>query len=228
MDRRFLAILVGIIIILGGIFVVTKNSGNEDSGSKSGNTSSKVTNHIDGQGQSNVTLQEYGDFQCPVCAVYYGPLKQVADKYSKDIYFQFSNLPLTSIHQNAFAAARAAEAAGLQNKYWEMHTKLYENQSSWANSPSPLSLFKAYATAIGLNATTFEKDYASEAVNDAINADLDAFAKTGRAQATPSFFINGKAIENSELSDSTGLPSVEKISAVLDKAIAEQEAKQQQ
>ena len=56
---------------------------------------------------------EYGDFECPVCGEYYQPLKQVASKFSQQIYFQFRNLPLTSIHPNAFAGARAAEAAGL-------------------------------------------------------------------------------------------------------------------
>jgi len=220
MDKRFLAILAGIVIILGGIFIFTKGSGDENGGGSGG---AQPTSHISGEGQANVTLTEYGDYQCPVCAAYYAPLKEVAAKYNKEIFFQFRNLPLTSIHPNAFAAARAAEAAGMQNKYWEMHSKLYENQSAWAGSSSPLNLFKGYAQSIGLDPTKFEQDYASETVNDAINADLDAFSKTGRPQSTPSIFINDKAVENSEMVDATtGAPSIEKISALIDKAIAEQ------
>src|SRR3990167_1715888 len=220
MDKRFIAILAGIIIILGGIFVVTKNSG--DNGNGGGNSNAQATSHISGEGQANVTFIEYGDFQCPVCQVYYGPLKEIKAKYAKDIFFQFRHLPLTSIHQNAFAADRAAEAASRQGKFWEMHDKLYENQSSWASSSNPLSVFKGYAQAIGLDVSKFEKDYASETVNDAINADVAAFEKTGRPQSSPSFFLNGKPIENTELTDpSTGSPSVDKISALIDKAIAE-------
>ena len=218
MDKRFLAILAGIIIILVGIFIVTKSSSDNSNG---GGNSAQATNHVKGQGQSGVTLLEYGDFQCPVCLIYYQPLEEVAAKYSQQIFFQFRNLPLTSIHQNAFAAARAAEAASLQGKFWEMHGQLYQNQSSWANSSNPLERFKAYAQAIGLDMAKFEKDYASEAVNDAINADLEAFEKTGRSQSTPSIFIDGQPVENSEMVDpATGAPSAEKISALIDKAIA--------
>lgn len=223
MDKRFLAILAGVVIILGGIFVVAKNS---DSGGSGGSNSSNAqpTNHLIGKGQAGVTLLEYGDFQCPVCAIYYAPLKQVTDIYQNEIYFQFRNLPLTSIHQNAFAAARAAEAADKQGKYWEMYGKLYENQTAWSSSSTALGLFKGYAKAIGLDESKFEKDYASEEINDAINADVAAFGKTGQQQSTPSFFINSKPISNSEFTDSSGSPSVEAMSATIDKAIAEQKA----
>lgn len=220
MDKRFIAILAGIVIILGGIFVFTKAS--SDNGGSSGNSSGQPTNHVKGEGQSGVTLLEYGDFQCPVCQIYFQPLEEVAAKYSKQIYFQFRHLPLTSIHQNAFAAARAAEAAGLQGKFWEMHAQLYQNQSAWANSSNALEKFKSYAKAIGLDMTKFERDYASETANDAINADLDAFKKTGEQQSTPTIFIDGKVVANSEMVDpATGSPSVEKISALIDKAIAD-------
>jgi protein-disulfide isomerase len=225
MDKRFLAILAGIIIILGGIFVFTKSSDDsKNNSSDPGNSAAQATNHVTGQGQSGVTFLEYGDFQCPVCALFYTPVNQAVSKYNKEIFFQFRNLPLVSIHQNAFAAARAAEASGKQDKYWQMYGKLYENQSSWSASSSPLSLFRNYAKEIGLDTAKFEKDYASEEVNDAINADVSAFEATGREQATPSFFIDGKAIENADLTDpNTGIPTVEKISAQIDKAIADKQ-----
>jgi protein-disulfide isomerase len=221
MDRRFLSILAVLALVFVGIFIVSQKSNNSSSGGKS--SSSQPTNHVQGKNAKNVTLIEYGDYQCPICGAYYQPIKQVVEKYSADIKFQFRNLPLTSIHPNAFAAARAAEAAGLQGKYFEMQGMLYENQNSWSSSSSSVKIFESYAKAIGLNMTQYKADYPSAKVNDAINADLNAYAKTKQEQATPSLFINGKHIENTDLSDpSTGAPSVERISKLIDEAIAKQ------
>ncbi|HVI60565.1 MAG TPA: thioredoxin domain-containing protein, partial [Candidatus Saccharimonadales bacterium] len=96
--------------------------------------------------------------------------------------------------QNAFAAARAAEAAGMQNKFWEMHDLLYENQAQWSNSGDVSSIFKQYAQQLGLNAAQFQKDYASKAVNNAINADIAAGNKL-KIEGTPTFYLDGKKID---------------------------------
>ncbi|MBI2285526.1 thioredoxin domain-containing protein [Candidatus Saccharibacteria bacterium] len=218
MDKRFLAILGGIIAIFIGIFVITQ-AGNDNEGTNS--TNQQPTSHIKGEGKKGVTLIEYGDYQCPVCTVYKPVLNQVYDRFSQDIYFQFRNLPLVSIHPNAFAAARAAEAAGMQSKYFEMHDKLYQNQNAWASSNNALSLFKQYAQEIGLDVGKFETDYAKKEINDAINADLAAFAKTGQSQATPTFFLDGKYIENRDLSDENGNPSVDKFAELINAAISQ-------
>jgi protein-disulfide isomerase len=149
----------------------------------------------------------------------------VEAQFNSQIYVQFRNLPLTSLHKNAFAAARAAEAAGLQGKYWQMHDKIYENQdptgqSGWVASDNPLSFFTAYAQAIGLNMTQFKSDYASDKVNSTINADLAAFAKTGQQQATPTYFLDGKYISNAELANpTTGEPSVSLFAKVINAEI---------
>ena len=221
MDKRFLMILGGIIAIFIGIFVFTQVS-KDDSGSSS-SSSGQPTSHIKGEGQKGVTLMEYGDYQCPVCLVYEPTLNQVYERFSKDIYFQFRNLPLVSIHPNAFAAARAAEAAGMQGKYWEMHDKLYDNQSSWAGSNSALTVFKGYAQEIGLDVAKFETDYAKKEINDAINADLAEFDKTGQQQSTPTFFLNGKYIDNRDLTGSDGRPSVDKFAELINAEIAKQQ-----
>jgi protein-disulfide isomerase len=229
MDKRFLGILAALVIIFGGIFVVSQNSSNSSNGSKSG-SKGQPTNHVEGENAKNVTLIEYGDYQCPICGAYYQPLKQaMTPDLLKNIHFQFRNLPLSSIHQNAFAAARAAEAAGLQGKYWEMHDVLYENQNSWSESNSPISAFEGYAKALGLNAAQFKADYSSGKVNDAINADLAEFGKTKQSQATPSFFINGKYIENAQFTDpATGAPTAEKITKVINDTIAQQSSSKKQ
>jgi protein-disulfide isomerase len=228
MDKRFLGILGILVIIFGGIFVASQHSSSNSSGGSSGN--GQPTNHVQGQNAKNVTFVEYGDYECPICGAYYQPLKSaLTPDVLQNIHFQFRNLPLVSIHQNAFAGARAAEAASLQNKYFEMHDILYENQNAWSQSNNPLSIFQGYAKQLGLNMTQFNSDYSSSKVNDAINADLAEFKKTGQQQATPTFFLDGKYIANTEFSDpSTGAPSPDKIQKVINGEIAKKASQSKQ
>jgi protein-disulfide isomerase len=219
MSNRFLAILIAIIIGVGAIFWFTRDKANAPS--TGNNSSSQATNHVMGNGKKNVTLVEYGDYQCPVCESYHATVKEVTTTFSNDIYFQFRNLPLSQIHQNAFAAARAAEAAAKQNKFWEMHDLLYEpsNWQSWTNTGSPKTYFDSYAQQLGLNVSQFDTDYASTEINSTINADIAEFQKTGQQMATPAFFIDGKFVNNQDLVDDNG-PSVAKFTKVINDAIA--------
>ena len=218
MDKRLLGILALIAAVFIGIAVFSGHSKSNGSGSSGSGT--QPTNHVEGGGSSGVTLMEYGDYECPICEMYYLPLKQVQAKYNDTIYFQFRNLPLVQIHPNAFAGARAAEAAALQNKFWQMHDALYDNQSTWASSNNPTNYFNQYAQGLGLNLTKFKQDYSSSQVNNLINADLAAFNKTGQDEGTPTFFLDGKYIANTELVDANGQPSVDKFSKVIDAEIA--------
>jgi protein-disulfide isomerase len=187
MDKRFWGIIVAIVLIFGGIIAFSGHKNNGGGG--------QPTNHVTGNNKKHVTLVEYGDYECPACESYYPVVKQVIAKYQDDISFQFRNMPLTQIHPNAFAGARAAEAAALQNKFWQMHDMLYDNQSAWAQAGDPTTFFNDYATQLGLDMAQFKTDYASSKVNGAINADIDAFNKTGAAVATPTFFLDGKRID---------------------------------
>ena len=229
MDKRFLGILGAIVVIFIAIFAISQNSSNNKSGG-SGSTG-QTTSHIEGNNAKGVTLVEYGDYECPICGAYYQPLKTAVAQYNNDIHFQFRNLPLTSIHQNAFAGARAAEAAALQGKFWQMHDKLYENQDTsgatgWVVSKDPLNqYFVGFASQIGLNIGQFKTDYASSKVNDAINADLAAFGKTGQQQATPTFFLDGTYLPNTGLVDAQGAPTADKIGAAI-KAEIDKKSKQ--
>lgn len=219
MDKRFLTILVTLVVIFGGIFIFSQHSSNK---SNTGSGGTQPSNHVIGEGAKNVTLVEYGDYQCPVCAAYEPVLEQVRTTYGKDINFQFRNLPLSSLHPNAFSAARAAEAASLQNKFWEMHDTLYDqtNWQGWTASSSPLDLFKVYAKQLGLDVTKFQADFASEKVNSTIQADLQAFKKTTQQMATPTFFLDGTYFENAKLADQNNRPMFEKFKAVLDTEIS--------
>jgi protein-disulfide isomerase len=221
MSKQFWAVLAAIVLVFVGIVAFT---GKNDNGN--GTSNAKPTNHIEGKNSTGVKLVEYGDFQCPVCGLYYSTVKQVVANYNDKIAFQFRNLPLTSLHPNAFASARAAEAAGDQGKYWEMHDMLYENQQSWSSASNPTSFFTTYAKSLNLNLTQFNKDYASSKTNSAINADIAAFDKTGDEKATPTFYLNGKKVTLTDIIDSNNEPSVEKFSKVIDNAIAAQSKKQ--
>lgn len=191
MSKQFLAIIAAIIIVFVGIFALTgKSNKSNNSSGKSGT----LTHHVTGQGQAGVTLVEWGDYECPFCGEYYPIVKQAVADFNTQITFQFSNFPLVSIHQNAFASARAAEAAGLQNKFWEMHDLLYQNQSQWSSSSDPTSIFNQYAQQLGLDVTKFKQDYSSTQVNDLINADMAQGNKLG-ITGTPTFYLDGKQLQ---------------------------------
>lgn len=218
MDKRFWAIIGVIVVIFGGILVFQSHKTNSNGSSSSG----QPTNHVLGATTSKVTLVEYGDYECPVCEGYFTTLQQVQQKYADTVKFQFRNLPLLQVHPNAFAGARAAEAADMQGKFWQMHDTLYEssNWNEWSTSSNPNPYFRTYAKQLGLNVDTFNKDFASSAVNDRINADMVAFKKTGQQESTPSFFINDKYYANNNFVDSTGTPSLDAFSKVLDASLA--------
>lgn len=196
MDKRFWGIILVIILIFGGIIFF--NNKKEDNATKN----VQATQHVTGNNKKNVTLIEYGDYQCPACGQYYPVVKQVVEKYKDDIKFQFRNLPLSQIHPNAFASARAAEAASLQGKFWEMHDKLYDNQNVWSSGSNPADYFNQYAEDLGLNVAQFKTDFASSKVNATINADIEAFNKTGASMATPTFFLDGKRIDTTNTVES--------------------------
>ena len=211
MDKKFWAI-VGVLVVLFFGFLVLRNDSDQSGTASSGKNTAKPTNHIKGTG-TTVALLEYGDFQCPACSGYYPVIEELMNKYSNELTFQFRHFPLTSIHQNAFAASRAAEAAGKQDKFWEMYSKLYANQPVWSSSNNPNSFFESYANEIDLNLEQYKTDFKSSAVNDAINADRAEGQKL-EVLATPTFFVNGKQIE-------TPVQSVEAFSKIIDEAIAE-------
>lgn len=197
MSKQFLAIIAVIILVFVGVVAL---GGNKSNSSSNTNT---LTEHIEGLGKDKVTLVEYGDYQCPYCGEYYSTVKQVAAEYNDQIHFQFRNFPLTSLHPNAFAGARAAEAAALQNKFWQMHDALYDqNQlyynsgekiNTWINASDPESDFVQYAQQLGLNVNQFKQDYSSSKVNNLVNADMNE-GNSLQVDATPTFFLDGKEV----------------------------------
>lgn len=199
MSKNFLIAIVVSILGLFGIFKLTsKKDTTTNTGSKT--NSSVLSQNVIGKNTKKVVLVEYGDFQCPACGQYHPLVKQLISKYQNDIEFQFRNYPLQQIHPNARVAARAAEAAAKQGKYWEMHNLLYEQQDNWKSSTSANTVFEGYASQIGLDTAKYKTDFASDAVNATINADFAEGTKLG-VNSTPTFFLQGKKITNPQTAD---------------------------
>jgi protein-disulfide isomerase len=142
---------------------------------------------------SPVVLEEYGDYQCPPCGMLYPVLKDIEHEYGKQLQVVFHHFPLTKIHKNAMNAARAAEAARNQGKFWEMHDRLYRNQNAWKDLDDPRALFIQYAQELGLNADRFTRDLASPEVEQRIAADMQKGSSVG-VTGTPTVFIEGQML----------------------------------
>lgn len=140
-----------------------------------------------------VTLEEFGDYQCPPCGALHPTLKQLKQEYGPSLNFVFRNLPLTTIHKNALAAAQAAEAARMQNRFWEMHDLLYENQDLWKDDINPQTIFWKFASDLGLDTARFSRDMADKQVKLRIEADQSAAAELD-INGTPTLLIEGRQL----------------------------------
>lgn len=224
MSKTFLGVIAAIIIVAIGL-------GIWQSSGKHSQANGKPTSHIKGSTKTGVTLVEYGDYQCPACGEFYQTVKDVNAKYDGLIQFEFRNFPLVQIHPNTFAASRAAEAAGLQGKYWQMHDKLYTENTkyyvaqqegmpynTWIGASDPTTYFNQYAQQLGLNVTKFKKDYASAKVNGWIQADKNKGESLG-VNGTPTFYLDGQQLNNTQLVGNNNQPSVEAFSELINAAI---------
>jgi protein-disulfide isomerase len=169
--------------------------------------------HFRGGATAAVTLEEFGDFQCPPCGQLHGTLKKIEDYYGDRLKVVFRNYPLQTIHKNAFSAARAAEAAGLQGKFFQMHDMLFENQKEWENSPEPRPVYASYASRLGLNAEKFKADMERQEVADRIQADFSRGTSLG-VGSTPTVFVNGRVLPAASTFDE------QKLRAEIDSALA--------
>lgn len=147
-----------------------------------------------GSASSTVTIIEYSDFQCPACRAYFSVIQQLIQDYGSKILFVYRHFPLPQ-HANAMPAARAAEAAGKQGKFWEMYEAIFTNFDVWEESTDSPAIFAGYAEGLGLDMTKYSADVASKEVQDKINMDLKGGQKAG-INSTPTFYLNGKKIQN--------------------------------
>lgn len=140
-----------------------------------------------------ITLEEFGDYQCAPCAQLHPELKKLKQEFGPNLNFVFRNLPLSTVHKNALVAAQAAEAARVQNRFWEMHDLLYENQDLWKDDANPRPKFVKFARDLGLNTWLFVRDLEGKQVKFRIEADRDAALRLD-IDGTPTILINGRRL----------------------------------
>jgi len=152
-----------------------------------------VSAHVRGNPDAPVTLEEYGDFQCPPCGMFAAFLQQLEKEYDSRLRVVFRNFPLL-MHEHAREAALAAEAAGLQGHFWEMHDVLYLEQEAWSKAPNVRELFESYAGTIGLDLDKFKKDMDGEQARARVDADHQRGESLG-INITPTVFINNQPLD---------------------------------
>ncbi len=189
---------VVLIILVGSVLAVASGSGGDE-----GNNNAAATSEINesewtkGTPGSKVEIVEYSDFQCPACRGFERIINPIVSEFSNHVYFAYRHFPLKSIHPNATLSARAAEAAGIQGKFWEMHDKLFEGQSAWEKQPSEEAkkIFITYATELELDLAAFEADIDSGKLIDKVEDAYNHAVEVG-VTYTPSIFVNGVLIKN--------------------------------
>ena len=149
--------------------------------------------HTLGPADAPVTLEEFGDFECPPCGMLHPVLQTMEKEFGPRIRIIFREFPLVPAHVHALAAARSAEAAGLQGMFWEMHDLLYENQKTWHDAFDARPIFEDYARRIGLNLEKFRSDSSGEAVAQRIFLDGKRAHALG-VSGTPTVFMNGREV----------------------------------
>ncbi len=147
--------------------------------------------HTKGPDDAWVTIVEISDFECPFCKRVGPTLKEIADKYGNDVRFAFINNPLP-FHKRATPAAMAAECAGEQGKFWQLHDALFENQRALEDAD-----LENYAKAAGVNVSKWKECYTANKFKDRI-AQHQQRAGTLGARGTPAFFINGRFLSGAQ------------------------------
>jgi len=200
-----IVILVALLVLGGGTFLyrskLSTNAGPKVLKPEAEPSGTLV--HALGPANAPVTLEEFGDFQCPPCGKLSEPINQLQKQYNlRVIYRQF---PL-AVHKNAKDAAYAAEAAGRQGRFWQMHDLLFREQAVWSQSTDARALFSAYAGMLQLDLNRFKQDMDSGEVQQQVEVDQHRGAAIG-VKNTPTIFLNNEAIPTDQLNPSL-LPGV--------------------
>ena len=172
--------------------------------------------HSRGPVDAPVTIEEFGDFQCPPCGGLSGPLLAIEKDYATKLRVIFYNFPF-AIHPHARQAAHAAEAAGLQGHFWEMHDLLYREQVKWSGAPDVSQLFESYAEMLKLDLPRFRKDVRSPQVEVRVARD-EQLGKSLGVQNTPTLILNHRPLTSSSL-------NAESIRKAIDDSLAMQHAR---
>jgi protein-disulfide isomerase len=152
--------------------------------------------HAKGNLEAKVTIVEFSDFQCPACGAAFPAAQQMFEQFKDRIRFVYRHFPLTGLHPFAVSAAEASECAAEQEKFWEMHDSLFQQQSSWtaaSNLDEAKQNIRSIADSLGLDLPSFDQCLSSREKLSKVQEDMDAAVRFG-INSTPTFFINGKMV----------------------------------
>jgi protein-disulfide isomerase len=144
------------------------------------------SDHIQGDLAAEISLVEYGDYQCPHCKMAYPIVKRLQKHYGKRLSFVFRDFPLSQMHLWAESAAEVAEFAGAHGKYWEMHDLVFENQQNLGNA-----LFLELTESLDLSPSDLQTALAEQIYRARVRADFTGGVRSG-VNGTPTFFVNGQ------------------------------------
>lgn len=182
-----------LIILFGSVFLLSSNKNQLANSNTSQKTIlKKNNNHKIASDSAKVTVVEFADFQCPACGAVYPQIKQILRDYKDQINFVYRHFPLPQ-HQNGTNAAKAAEAAGEQGKFWEMSELLFTKQLEWSDKGNAKEIFSTYAKDLQLNSDEFNKSLNSNKFEATINLDKEDGISLG-VNSTPTIFINSKKL----------------------------------
>jgi protein-disulfide isomerase len=150
-----------------------------------------ASDHAEGPEDAPVTLVEYGDYECPYCGMAQPVVKRAQRELGSQLRFVFRNFPLAEAHPHARTAAEAAEAAGAQGKFWEMHDTLFEHQDALA-----VEDLIGYAKSLGLDVEQFSRDLEAGTYGKRVRDDFRSGVRSG-VNGTPTFFFNGERYDGS-------------------------------
>lgn len=194
--KRALAWAFGILALVA-VVIFMFQSGDDDPAEEfdvpSDHTEVTADDNVKGDPETEVVVYVYSDLQCPACAAYVPMVEMLAAEFGDSIAVVYRHFPLHSIHPTAEEAAWAAEAAALQDKFWEMHDLLFASQAEWSSERNVEDIFSRYADEIGLDVDRFADDYGSETVKNRVDRD-EAIARSLRLNSTPTFYINDTKI----------------------------------
>ena len=162
-------------------------------------SSAAAFEHTKGPEDAAITIVEYSDFQCPYCKQAVPVVEQILAEYPDSVRLIYRHYPLRQVHQQTQLAAESAEAAGRQDKFWEMHDVLFANQEQWSGNLGARGIFESYAEALGLDVDLFKTDLQDRALAEKIQNDYASGNDAG-VQGTPTFFINGVQLKASSYS----------------------------
>ena len=155
-----------------------------------------VVDHVRGSPAGRL-LVEYGDYECPYSRAAFREIQQVERRLGDGVRFGFRHFPLTEIHPHALAASAAAEAAALQDRFWDMHELLFRRQTALEDDD-----LRRYAAELGLDGAAFDRDRGGAAVLARVQRDVDSGEASGQVEGTPTLFIDGVVYRGSYDADS--------------------------